>query len=166
MCTLYTGKNITQSTPPLLLYAVLLFVTIFKKEKREKGTTQKCSKALMPFTAVSAAWQAQHHSSERMKEMRLSTDPTSEPHTVCGSISHAGSKVNSSKGKFFHYLELCKECKTPDWILLVSGPLGCVTQRQKRILTLYANSPLITSHKSELLEKVALGSIRPRIIWE
>lgn len=101
-----------------------------------------------------------------MKEMGLSTDSTYEPHTVCASISHAGSKVNSSKGKFFHYLELCKECKTPVWILLVAGPLGCVTQRQQRILLLYANSSLKTSHKSELLEEVALGYTRARIIWE
>lgn len=98
--------------------------------------------------------------------MGLSTDSTYEPHTVCASISHAGSKVNSSKGKFFHYLELCKECKTLVWILLVAGPLGCVTQGQQRILLLYANSSLITSHKSELLEEVALCYIRARIIWE
>lgn len=51
---LYTGKNISQSTPPLLPYAVVFLVTIFKKEEREKGTTHKSREALMPFTAVSA----------------------------------------------------------------------------------------------------------------
>lgn len=35
--TLYTGKNITQSTPPLLPYAVLFLVTISRRKKEKKA---------------------------------------------------------------------------------------------------------------------------------
>lgn len=49
--TLYTGKVNPSSSP---ICCAPFFVTTFKEE-REKGTTHKCSKALMPFTAASVA---------------------------------------------------------------------------------------------------------------
>lgn len=84
--TLYTGKNITQSTPPLLPYAVLFFVTILRRKKKK---AEARSAAKLWCHSQQPVWRSKR-SSTPVKERRkwgwaqillLST------HTLCKHLS-------------------------------------------------------------------------------